>query len=85
MLLTHRRGQPSIVLGRCVFILGILAVLLNIIRIIRIYDNSRGVMLLANVIVLVSILVGFRRNERSRVAGAQSPQASDVDSLNEER
>ncbi len=78
LVIAYRHGKPSAILGRCVYIFGILAALLNIVRVIRIYDNSQGVMLLANAIVLVCVIVAFYRSERAPATHNEPNEESDA-------
>lgn len=43
---------------------GIAAAVFNAVRVFRIYDDSRGVMLAANIIVIISLVISLMRSVR---------------------
>ena len=61
---TARGGESSKLYVRIIHLAGIAATIFNGIRVMFIYDDSRGTMLAANIIVLFSLLVSFSRSER---------------------
>ncbi len=69
LVLLGLRNKPSVWLGRLVYVCGMLCTVCNAVRMARIYEQYRGMFILANVIAFVCIFIAFLRAEKGR--GAQ--------------
>ena len=69
LLVLARRQRPSLWLGRGVYLWGILCVVCNGARSVLVYEQYKGMFLLAHIIVLACILVAFARWESGRDGG----------------
>lgn len=74
MILAKRKNENSVWLGRGVYMFGMLAVVLNAVRVWMLYDDSKGIMIAAHVVVLLSVVVSFFRMERENKNGPELPE-----------
>ncbi|MCI8649763.1 MAG: hypothetical protein HFG20_06575 [Anaerotruncus sp.] len=73
LFLVSRKGSPSMLLSRIMYLAAIAAVLFNTARSAVAYNEKS--MLVANLIVLVCIIISFRRMERFHKYGEpQDPE-----------
>lgn len=61
-----KKGESSRLYMRLMHLSGIAATICNGIRVLLIYDDSRGVMLTANIVVLFTLAVSLYRSEHGQ-------------------
>lgn len=66
LIMVAKKGKPSVLLSRGLYVFGISAVICNG---IRMAVGGQGTLVLANVVVLICIVVAFVRMERERRNG----------------
>ena len=64
MVQVAKRGKASIWMSRGIYIFGLAAVVLNLIRMALVFEEYKGTMIFANVIALFCILIAYVRAER---------------------
>lgn len=64
MIQVAKQGKASIWMSRGIYVFGLIAIVLNLIRMTIAFDSYKGTMVAANVIALICILVAFIRAER---------------------
>ena len=64
MMQVAKKGKASIWVSRGIYLFGLIAVVLNLVRMTLVFDDYKGTMVAANVIALVCILVALLRAER---------------------
>ncbi len=72
-----QKKEHSKWMSRLMHLFGMLATVFNTIRIIPLYDDNRGTMIAANVIVFLSLIVSLVRSERPPVEEKDSDEDSE--------
>ena len=63
-IVSMKQGKASIWMSRGIYIFGLAAVVLNLVRMALVFEEYKGTMIFANVIALFCILIAYVRAER---------------------
>ena len=77
MVQVAKKGKSSIWMNRGIYAFGLVAVVLNLIRMTVVFDDYKGTMVFANVIALICILIAFVRAEREHKSPSDGGNAEE--------
>ncbi len=66
LVMVQKKGEPSLWLSRGLYLSGLIAVVLNALRMLVAVESYQGTLVFANIVAFVCILIAFVRMEKDQ-------------------